>query len=91
MLESMASGTPVVAVEAGGIPDILCKPGVTGFLYRSGDVAAAVAAVQKLVANEQLRCGPCGPRVGNVRCPQRAGQGGANCDGEEMRSVFKRH
>ncbi|KAL6780234.1 SQD2 [Auxenochlorella protothecoides x Auxenochlorella symbiontica] len=55
VLESMASGTPVVAVEAGGIPDILCKPGVTGFLYRSGDVAAAVAAVQKLVANDQLR------------------------------------
>lgn len=33
VLEAMASGLPVVCVRAGGLPDILDKDGVTGFLY----------------------------------------------------------
>jgi hypothetical protein len=36
VLESMASGVPVVAVRAGGIPDILSKQGQTGYLYAPG-------------------------------------------------------
>ena len=32
----MASGVPVVAVRAGGIPDILTKQGQTGYLYAPG-------------------------------------------------------
>lgn len=36
VLEAMASGVPVVAVRAGGIPDILTKQGVTGYLFEPG-------------------------------------------------------
>lgn len=36
VLEAMASQMPVVAVRAGGIPDIIQSPGITGFLYESG-------------------------------------------------------
>jgi sulfoquinovosyltransferase len=36
VLEAMASGVPVVAVRAGGIPDILTKQGDTGYLYAPG-------------------------------------------------------
>ncbi len=50
VLEAMASGLPVVAVAAGGIPDIITAPGTTGLLYPSGDVAAASAAVASLLA-----------------------------------------
>eukprot|EP00889_Picochlorum_renovo_P001389 jgi/Picre1/28419/NNA_003823.t1 len=55
VLEAMASGKPVVAVRAGGIPDILTKEGETGFLYESEDVDTASSLVQKLLGDEQLR------------------------------------
>jgi sulfoquinovosyltransferase len=51
VLEAMASGLPVVAVAAGGIPDIITAPGQTGMLYPAGDVAAASAAVASLIAD----------------------------------------
>ena len=40
-LRAMASGLPVVAVRAGGIPDILTKQGRTGFLYQPGGQAGS--------------------------------------------------
>jgi sulfoquinovosyltransferase len=55
VLEAMASGKPVVAVRAGGIPDILTKEGETGFLYESEDVDTASSLVQQLLGDEQLR------------------------------------
>jgi sulfoquinovosyltransferase len=54
VLEAMASGVPVVAVAAGGIPDIITTPGTTGLLYPPGDVAAAAAAVRRLIQDPEM-------------------------------------
>ncbi len=55
VLEAMSSSLPVVAVAAGGIPDIVTAPGVNGFLYKPGDCDSAVAAVRRLLADGELR------------------------------------
>lgn len=55
VLEAMASGVPVVAVRAGGIPDILTKQGETGFLYEPRDVDSAVSHVSRLLEDAELR------------------------------------
>ena len=48
MIESMATGTPVIAWPEGSVPEIL-KPGVTGALVRSVDEAAiAVQTIAQL-------------------------------------------
>jgi len=54
MLESLACGTPVVAFEIGGIPDVV-KHGVNGSLVPAGDIAALASALVELVSNNQLR------------------------------------
>ena len=55
VLEAMASGKPVVAVRAGGIPDILSKQGETGYLYESGDLDTASSFVESLIDDAELR------------------------------------
>ncbi|KAG1669900.1 hypothetical protein FOA52_002426 [Chlamydomonas sp. UWO 241] len=55
VLEAMASGLAVVSVAAGGLTDILNKPGVTGHLYPQGEYAKAAELIAGLVADPKSR------------------------------------
>ncbi|KAL5721115.1 Sulfoquinovosyl transferase sqd2 [Ranunculus cassubicifolius] len=63
VLESMSSGVPVVAVRAGGIPDIIPEnqEGKTGFLYSPGDIDDCLSKLGHLLSNNELR-----ERMGNA-------------------------
>jgi glycosyltransferase involved in cell wall biosynthesis len=50
LMEAMASGCPVVACRAGGIPDAV-EDGVTGFLFDPSDRNALVETVRRALAN----------------------------------------
>lgn len=52
VIEAMASGRPVVATRAGGIPDALAD-GEGGFLVRPGDVEALAEALAAVLAHGQ--------------------------------------
>jgi glycosyltransferase involved in cell wall biosynthesis len=52
--ESMACGTPVVGFASGGIPDMV-RPGVTGYLAPTRDVAALREAVKQVLADPAKR------------------------------------
>ena len=56
VLEANAHGVPVVASDAGGIPEII-SAGETGYACPAGDINAFVTAVQRLAATDrqQLR------------------------------------
>ena len=60
ILESMASGVPVVASNVGGNPELL-SDGQTGFLT-AGDDASFAGAVETFLRNEELRKA-CGKRA----------------------------
>lgn len=52
--ESMACGTPVVGYRRGGLPEFVTDD--CGVLVGPGDVAAAAAAVERVVAMDRERC-----------------------------------
>lgn len=54
VLESMASGVPVVGVNAGGVPNLI-RDGETGFLVEPGDTKAFAERVRRLLTSEKLR------------------------------------
>ena len=53
-LEAMSAEVPVVAANAGGLPEVV-EHGVTGYLHDPADVAGLVASALKLLTNEPLR------------------------------------
>jgi glycosyltransferase involved in cell wall biosynthesis len=51
LLEAMAAGCPVIAANAGGIPDIVTD-GVNGYLFDPQDDMGAIAATRRLLGND---------------------------------------
>ena len=54
VIEAMALGKPIVATNAGGLPEIILD-GETGILVPPRDVNAAACAIEKLLSNDRLR------------------------------------
>ena len=65
-LEAMACEVPVVASNAGGLPEVI-EHGVTGFLHPVGDVAAMAESGIALLRDPGLRARIAGAAVRHVR------------------------
>lgn len=53
MLEALQAGVPVIAADTGGAQDAIA-PGVSGWLFRSGDAAALARRLDAVIAGEVL-------------------------------------
>lgn len=55
-LEAFSMGVPVIGANVGGVPEIV-KPGVTGFMFESGNVSSLLEAIDKAnaMANEEYQ------------------------------------
>jgi N-acetyl-alpha-D-glucosaminyl L-malate synthase BshA len=53
-LEAMSAEVPVVASNAGGLPEVI-EHGVTGFMHDPDHIAGFVASALRLLGNEKLR------------------------------------
>src|SRR5207344_1469953 len=53
-LEAMSAEVPVVASNAGGLPEVI-EHGQTGYLHDPGNLAGFVTSVLRLLGNERLR------------------------------------
>jgi len=54
-LEAMASGLAVVAVSAGGLLDIITRPGEIALMYEPNDYDTMVAHTRNLIEDKELR------------------------------------
>jgi len=54
VVEALAAGTPVLAMEAGGVGEVV-RDGVNGLLVPAGDTALLAQAVQRYFSDESLR------------------------------------
>ena len=55
LLEAMALGTPCVSTDVTGIPEIV-RHGETGLVVPQNDAAALAGALERLLADPELRC-----------------------------------
>ena len=53
-LEAMASGKPIVAVDAGALGE-LCQDGINGYLCPKDDIDAVAAALDKILVDKKLQ------------------------------------
>lgn len=53
-LQAMASGLPVIAVNAGALSELV-RDGVNGYLYREGDISSINQSIQTIFSDEELR------------------------------------
>ena len=53
-IESLASGTPVVANRVGGVPDVV-RDGIDGYLVEAGDSEGAAERLEQLAGDPALR------------------------------------
>ncbi len=56
LIEAMSFGLPVIATDAGGVPEIVID-GQTGILVPPEDAAALRKAIQRLLKDDELRRG----------------------------------
>lgn len=54
ILEAMASGLPVIAADAGGVPGLI-RHEVDGLLFKTGDANQAAGYVRQVLGNSELR------------------------------------
>ena len=54
LIEAMAIGKPTVAAKEGG-PDDIVVNGMTGYLYKAGDIEKMSDLIVKLLSNETLK------------------------------------
>ena len=54
VVEALAVGTPVLAMEAGGVAEVV-RDGVNGLLVPAGDIAALAGAVSRYFSDGELR------------------------------------
>ncbi|MDO5503298.1 MAG: glycosyltransferase family 4 protein [Actinomycetia bacterium] len=54
-IEAMASGCALVASDAGALPEVVGRDGAAGLLVPAGDSGALSVALEKLLADEDLR------------------------------------
>ena len=54
VVEALAAGTPVLAMEAGGVGEVV-RDGVNGLLVAAGDTQALAEAVRRYFRDEELR------------------------------------
>ncbi len=82
LLEAMASGCPVVACRAGGVPDAV-QNGSTGFLFEPTDPDGLVNAVRRALAN--------GPNLDaiRVRARQDVEQHGWEAATDQLRHLYR--
>lgn len=63
LAEAISAGTPVVATDTGGIPEVV-EDGVTGRLIAPGDPAALVAAIGEVLDQRDAMAAACRARAG---------------------------